>query len=209
VIPLTQALALSAFVATAAAADSPYKLGTRDEIIASTRTLAADLVAFYKGNQTGETPGIISQLPPTGDYYWDTSAHYWATLLDYWKVTGDESYNPIIAQALQFQRGSNDNYMPLNWTATIANSDQCVWAMAALSAAENKFPGPPSGGVPWLKLAENVFDTQASRWEREAGVNRTCEGGLRWQIPLSNLGYNWKDSELRSLSEPDVEEGCQ
>ncbi|KAK0644391.1 family 76 glycoside hydrolase [Cercophora newfieldiana] len=177
----------------AAAADSTFKLGTRDEIIASSRTLAHDLVAFYKGNQTGQIPGIVSMPPPQGDYYWDFAAQYWATLIDHWKLTGDESYNTIITQGLQWQRGQNNDYMPMNWTATIGNFDQCGWAMAALSAAENKFPDPPADGTPWLKLAENVLNTQVRRFRGEV-EDGTCEGGLRWQIPMTNEGYNWKDT---------------
>ena len=61
--------------------------------------------------------------------------------------------------------------------------------MAALSAAENKFPNPPSDKPQWLALAQAVFNEQASRWD-----NQTCGGGMRWQIYTFNNGYNYKNS---------------
>jgi mannan endo-1,6-alpha-mannosidase len=192
----TRAVALIAGLAGvhgAAAADSPYKVGTRDEILASSRTLAHDLVSLYNGNETGEIPGVLGDPPPSGDYYWDTAAHFWTTLIDYWKVTGDEQYNAIVTQGLQFQRGPNNDYMPPNQTRSLGNFDQCGWALAALSAAENKFPDPSGDDVPWLTLAQNVFNTQESRFRREVNSS-TCGGGLRWQIPLINNGFNYKDS---------------
>ncbi|KAK4448002.1 glycosyl hydrolase family 76-domain-containing protein [Podospora aff. communis PSN243] len=177
----------------AAAADSPYKVGTRDEILASTRTLAHDLVSFYNGNETGQVPGILGDAPPAGDYYWDAAAHFWANLIDYWKVTGDEQYNAIVTQGLQHQRGPNDNYMPPNQTMSLGNFDQCGWALAALNAAENKLPDPSGDDVPWLTLAQNVLDTQVYRVGLETDESE-CGGGLRWQIPPTNAGYDYKDS---------------
>lgn len=61
--------------------------------------------------------------------------------------------------------------------------------MAALSAAENKFPDPPKDKPQWLALAQAVFNEQASRWD-----NKTCGGGLRWQIYTFNNGYNYKNT---------------
>jgi mannan endo-1,6-alpha-mannosidase len=63
------------------------------------------------------------------------------------------------------------------------------WAFAAMSAAELKFPNPPSNDFQWLALAQSVFNQQAGRWEEE-----TCNGGLRWQIYWWNKGYNYKNS---------------
>jgi hypothetical protein len=78
-----------------------------------------------------------------------------------------------------------DTYIPLNQ----GNDDQAFWAFAAMSAAENKYPDPPSSAPQWLALAQAVFNLQASRWD-----NTTCGGGLRWQIFPFNNGYNYKNS---------------
>jgi len=179
----------------AVAADSPFKIETRDDILASSRTLAHDLVALYKGNETGGIPGVLTPefSAKGGGYFWDEAAHFWGTLIDYWRLTGDETYNDLVIKGIQFQRGPNDNFMPPNQTAALGNPDQCVWALSALRAAENNFPSPPSGGVPYLTLAQNVFDNQFSRFRSEVEAG-TCGGGLRWQIPMINNGYNYKES---------------
>lgn len=61
--------------------------------------------------------------------------------------------------------------------------------MAVLSAAEYQFPDPPASEPQWLALAQNVFDTQAARWD-----TAQCGGGLRWQIFLWNNGFLYKNS---------------
>lgn len=61
--------------------------------------------------------------------------------------------------------------------------------MAVLSAAEYNFPNPPVSRPQWLALAQNVFDSQAARWN-----TALCGGGLRWQIFQWNNGYAYKNS---------------
>ncbi|KAK4169695.1 family 76 putative glycoside hydrolase [Cladorrhinum sp. PSN259] len=163
-------------------------LNSRDSIKSAAKTVAFDLVSEYKGNQTGETPGILSQPPPAGDYYWWNGAVVWSTLLDYWRYTGDDTYNSLTSQAILFQRGQGDNFQPANWTAQLGNDDQAFWAHAAISAAEYNFPSPPAGGPSWVDLAGAVFAVQNARFDN------TCNGGLRWQAPLINAGYNYKNT---------------
>ena len=40
-------------------------------------------------------------------------------LINYWKLTGDDQYNDIVSQALLFQIGEKDNYMPKNQTQSL------------------------------------------------------------------------------------------
>lgn len=61
--------------------------------------------------------------------------------------------------------------------------------MAVLSAAEYNFPNPPASRPQWLALAQNVFNSQAARWN-----TAQCGGGLRWQIFQWNNGYLYKNS---------------
>jgi len=63
--------------------------------------------------------------------------------------------------------------------------------MSAMLAAENKFPNPPDDQPQWLALAQAVWGTMADPSRHDS----TCNGGLRWQIPFSNAGYNYKNSE--------------
>lgn len=154
-------------------------------------------MSYYHGNETGQTPGILPGPPPAGDYYWWEAGAMWGTLIDYWKMTGDDSYNEVIKQALLFQVGPGEDYMPPNVTASLGNDDQGFWGMTAMLAAENGFPDPPPDEPQWLALAQAVFNTQASPERHDT----TCNGGLRWQIPLSNNGYNYKNSERTTSSD--------
>lgn len=95
----------------------------------------------------------------------------------------------MTTQALIHQGGPDHNYMHPNWTASLGNDDQAFWGHAAMSAAEKRFPDPPIGQPQWLSMAQAVFNNQAERWE-----DRTCGGGLRWQIFSFNKGYDYKNS---------------
>jgi mannan endo-1,6-alpha-mannosidase len=149
------------------------------------------MVSFYSGNQSGQIPGL---LPPAdaknqnGYYWWEAGAMFGA-LINYWYFTGDTTYNAITTQAILFQRGDDSDFKPQNQTKSLGNDDQAFWAMTALTAAEYKFPDPPHGGPSWLGLAQAVFNEQTSVWD-----TKFCNGGLRWQIPLTNPGYDLKNS---------------
>ncbi len=145
---------------------------------------------YYKGNQSGQTPGILPGPPPVGDYYWWEGGALWGTMIDYWFLTGDSTYNSVVMQSMLHQVGPGEDYMPPNVTASLGNDDQGFWGMTAMQAAEENFPNPPSDQPQWLALAQAVFNTQASPDRHD----QTCNGGLRWQIPLSNNGYNYKNS---------------
>ncbi|KAJ0161908.1 Mannan endo-1,6-alpha-mannosidase DCW1 [Colletotrichum tanaceti] len=119
---------------------------------------------------------------------WEAGAMF-GTLVDYWWLTGDDSYNAITTQALLHQAGDDDDYMPQNQTLTEGNDDQGFWAMAAMSAAEHKYPNPPEGRPQWLALVQAVFNEYVSRWDTEH-----CGGGVRWQIFTWNAGFDYKNS---------------
>lgn len=110
-------------------------------------------------------------------------------LIDYYYYTNDSQYNDLIIQGMLWQAGPDEDYMTPNQTKTEGNDDQGFWGMAAMSAAEQKFPDPPSDKPQWLALAQAVFNDQASRWD-----NQYCNGGLRWQIFTFNTGYDYKNS---------------
>lgn len=167
-----------------------YKIDSVDDIKASARTLAYDVMLNYKGNQSGQIPGILPGPPPGGPYYWWEGGALWGAMIDYWHYTGDDTYNDLAMQGLLFQTGPQNDYMPPNWTASLGNDDQAFWAMSAMQAAEQDFPNPPSGSPSWLSLAQAVFNTQAAPGRHD----NTCGGGLRWQIPFYNTGYDYKNS---------------
>ena len=114
------------------------------------------------------------------------------TLIDYWFLTGDDTYNELVMQGMLHQVGENEDYMPSNVTLSLGNDDQGFWGLSAMLAAENNFPNPPKDKPQWLALAQAVFHTQASPDRHD----ETCGGGLRWQIPPVNNGYDYKNSKF-------------
>ena len=147
-------------------------------------TCAHNLLTFYTGNHTGDVPGNLPQ-----PYYWWEAGAMLGILIDYYYYTNDSQYNDLIIQGMLWQAGPDNDYMTPNQTKTEGNDDQGFWGMAAMSAAEQKFPDPPSNKPQWLALAQAVFNDQASRWD-----NQYCNGGLRWQIFTFNTGYDYKNS---------------
>jgi len=142
------------------------------------------MMKYYTGNHTGDIPGNLPQ-----PYYWWEAGAMFGALIDYWHYTGDSTYNDEVTQGMLFQAGPLEDYMTPNQTKTEGNDDQGFWGLAAMSAAENKFPDPPAGKPQWLALAQAVFNTQAIRWD-----NQFCNGGLRWQIFTFNTGYDYKNT---------------
>jgi mannan endo-1,6-alpha-mannosidase len=142
------------------------------------------MMSYYTGNQTGGIPGNLPQ-----PYYWWEAGAMFGAMIDYWYYTGDTTYNEVTTEALLFQVGPHNDYMPPNQTKTEGNDDQGFWGLAAMSAAELNYPNPPADQPQWLALAQAVFNTQAGRWD-----NSSCGGGLKWQIFTFNNGYNYKNS---------------
>lgn len=65
------------------------------------------------------------------------------------------------------------------------------WGLAAITAAEQKFPNRPTGDS-WTTLAIGVFNDQT---EQESGWDSTgCGGGVRWQKQPFQSGYTMKNS---------------
>lgn len=167
---------------------------TTDAIKTTASTVAYDLMLLYEGNKTGQIPGILPGPPADGKgpYYWWQGGAMMGTYIDYWHLTGDTSYNDVVMQGILHQVGENRDFMPRNHTASLGNDDQGFWGMTAMLAAENKFPDPPADKPQWLALAQAVWATQADPSRHDA----YCGGGMRWQIPFANAGYEYKNSEL-------------
>ncbi|RTE84297.1 hypothetical protein BHE90_001159 [Fusarium euwallaceae] len=179
------------------------EIGSRDDILKTSKSLAADLIKFYQGNETGGIPGLLPEkTSETEDddvtYYFYQSGAFMSTYIDYWQLTGDETYNDLVMQGILHQVGQNEDFIPANQSLNVGNDDQAIWAMAALTAAEYGFPDPPKDEPQWLDLAENVFESQRLRWDIEV-EEKTCDGGLRWQIAVINNGYDWKSAEANTF----------
>ncbi|TAQ90349.1 hypothetical protein B7494_g1336 [Chlorociboria aeruginascens] len=157
-----------------------------DSIKHAAGQIAYTMMTYYKGNQSGQIPGLLPIVPE--HYFWWECGAMMGSLISYWHYTGDTTYNDVVSQALQFQVGPYNDYMPPNESSSLGNDDQAFWGMAALAAAEYNFPDPLPTQPSWLSLAQAVFNEQIGRWE-----TRTCGGGIRWQI-YEITGYNLKNT---------------
>jgi len=108
-------------------------LNSPDSIKKAASTIAHGMLTYYKGNETGQIPGLLPQ-PPTGYYWWEAGAMFGA-LIEYWYYTGDTTYNDVTTQAMQFQVGEDNDYEPRNQSSSLGNDDQSFWAFAAMTAA--------------------------------------------------------------------------
>ncbi|KAL4874531.1 glycosyl hydrolase family 76-domain-containing protein [Aspergillus karnatakaensis] len=147
---------------------------------AASRTAHGSLYGWYGGNETGAIPGSFP------DKWWEGSVLF-TSLLYYWYYTGDDQYNALVSQGMQWQAGEGD-YLPKNYSRFLGNDDQYFWGAAAMTAAEFNFP-EVHGGFSWLSLAQGVFNTQTVAWD-----NTTCDGGLRWQLFPYQGGWTLKNS---------------
>jgi mannan endo-1,6-alpha-mannosidase len=146
----------------------------------------------------------------------------WNGLIKYWALSGDDSVVPTITEALLFQVGPDQNYMPPNQSKSLGNDDQAAWGLAAMSAAEYGFPNPSNESITWAGLADAVFQSQVLRWDetscggvspyqpstrsdhepmlpatqnsRSTNAEANLAQGLKWQIFTFNNGYNYKNS---------------
>lgn len=175
---------LGALLAARSATALELDLGDNNSIKSAARTCADGMMSFYKGNLTGGIPGLLP-----GPYYWWEAGAMFGALIDYWYYTGDTTYNDVTTEALLFQVGPDENYMPPNQSKSLGNDDQAFWGIAAMTAAEANFPNPPADQPQWLALALAVFNSQTVRWD-----TTSCGGGLKWQIFTFNNGYNYKNA---------------
>lgn len=79
-------------------------------------------MTYYTGNQTGQVPGLLPQ-----PYYWWEAGAMFGQLIHYWNLTGDTTYNDVVKQALLFQTGSENNYMPQNQSKDLVRKAPSAW----------------------------------------------------------------------------------
>jgi mannan endo-1,6-alpha-mannosidase len=156
-------------------------LDSRDSILNASKTVVDNIIAEYntQAGVPGGTPGLLPQ-----PYYWWNAGNMFNSLIKYWALSGDDSVVPTITEALLFQVGPDQNYMPPNQSKSLGNDDQAAWALAAMSAAEYGFPNPPEDQPQWLDLAEAVFWSQVPRWDESS-----CGGVRASSLSVDILGH--------------------
>ena len=182
VTPLVGALSLSNAIT--------LDLTSQDSVKSVTSTLAYDMMTYYSGNTTGGTPGLLpGPCQSLECYYWWEAGAMFGSLINYWQYTGDDSYNSVVSEALQFQRGPDENYNPPNQSKNMGVDDQAFWAFSAMDAAEAGLPDIGGNSPSWLALAQASYNFQEPLWD-----DTTCGGGMRWQVYSFNAGYNLKNT---------------
>ncbi|PLB33858.1 glycoside hydrolase family 76 protein [Aspergillus candidus] len=152
-----------------------------DESLKKAASSAAwSMMSTYKANET-DNPGKLEGT-------WWEAAGMFLHLIQYYHVTGDDTYNKDTTEGMQEQSGEDQDYRPKSELAWLGNDDQMFWGVAAITAAELKYPEDPKGAS-WLALAQAVFNTQKPAWDPAA-----CGGGLRWQMHSVKPGYDLKNS---------------
>lgn len=66
-------------------------------------------MVWYHGSEPGHIPGAFPEK------WWEGSALFYA-LLNYWHFTGDDTYNDQLSLGLQWQSGTNGDYLPSNYS---------------------------------------------------------------------------------------------
>lgn len=158
--------------------------GDKDSVCNAATKIIQGMMDYYEGIRYGGTVGLF-QTP----YYWWEAGEAFGGMIDTWYFCQNDTYEKMIYNALEAQKGTGNSFMPQNQTMTEGNDDQGFWAFAALGAAERNFTNPPDKEVGWLGLAQGAYNTMWSRWD-----NSTCSGGLRWQIFTWNSGYDYKNT---------------
>ena len=87
---------------------------SEDSITSNARSIVANMVDIYTTFVKNPTYGIPGLLPEP--YYWWEAGAMFGALIDYWYHTGDDAYNDLVIQGLQFQVGEDTAFMPPNQT---------------------------------------------------------------------------------------------
>ncbi|EEA21278.1 hypothetical protein TMatcc_009319 [Talaromyces marneffei ATCC 18224] len=144
---------------------------------------AASAVNYYNNRESKLIPGKF-------DGTWWEGGAFFTFLINYWHWTGDDQYNALVAEGLSWQGGEANDFFPSNYSSYLGNDDQEFWALAALTAIEQRFPDNP-GHPSWLSLAQGAFNDFVARWEVDKS---SCGGGLRWQLYPTLAGYDSKNA---------------
>ncbi|KAF2435582.1 glycoside hydrolase [Tothia fuscella] len=157
-------------------------LGSTAAIKSSAQSVADRLNSTYATTFSGSDASLIR----VNSTWWDYGA-ITGSLIDYWALTGDSSFNPQVQKAILSQAKGSLTFVPSARQSKASFSDQAIWALAALSAYEQKFPAGASES--YLLMATSVFDQQAERWD-----NTTCDGGFNSTITQTMFPQGQKDA---------------
>lgn len=106
------------------AAGIDLDINSYDSIYDACKLLADGLMDYYWGNDYGGTIGMF-----THPYYWWEAGGAFGTMIDYSYFFDNDTYVSTIIQSMMYQKGDDNNFMPLNQTTTEGNDDQVFWGL--------------------------------------------------------------------------------
>ena len=174
---------LAALLAVSGANAMTLNPDSKESICFDTALIQQGMLDYYEGTRYGGTVGMFQ--PP---YYWWEAGEAFGAMLQNWFLCDNDTFVPLIQDAIVHQAGPQWDFMPENQTMVEGNDDQGVWAMTLMEAVERGFP-EVEGAASYLTMAENTFKTMWDRWN-----DSNCNGGLRWQIYPWNNGYDYKNT---------------
>lgn len=71
---------------------------------------------YYSGNDSGGIPGAFPSK-------WYEGSALFIVALNYWHYTGDDTYNAITAEGLEWQSGPQGDYMPTNYSQFLVRKE--------------------------------------------------------------------------------------
>lgn len=162
----------------------PFEINSQLSVCAAAKEVQRGIWDYYEGTQYGGTVGLF--VPP---YYWWNAGEAFGGLLDYYTFCDptNETLKSLIYEGMYHQAGENFDYIPANQTMVEGNDDQGVWGLTIMQAVERNFTDPKDHS--WLSMAQAVYNTMNSKWD-----DKTCNGGLRWQMFTWNAGYDYKNT---------------
>ncbi|KAJ4316671.1 hydrolase 76 protein [Neodidymelliopsis sp. IMI 364377] len=169
-------------VSTSSATPTTLATPAAKKLLSTAGTFASSLRAAYPD------PNVAVLAEPI---WWWQSGSAVDALLTYTSVTGDSQYAGLLSSTLVTEATSKNDFMTVHATG---NDDQAWWALAALTAAESNLS--PAGPVPWATLAQNVFNAQTARWDKDK-----CNGGMKWKIEKGDgtTGWHYKSTIANGL----------
>ncbi|GAV55207.1 hypothetical protein ZYGR_0AS05310 [Zygosaccharomyces rouxii] len=160
------------------------QVGDKDSVCSATSLIQQGMLDYYAGEKYGGAIGMFQ--PP---YYWWQAGEAFGGMIDNWYFCENKTFEDLIQKAMLAQAGPHYDYMPQNQTMVEGNDDQGVWALTVMGAVERNFTDPGDGKPGWLAMAQAIFNEINERWD-----DKSCGGGVRWQIFTWNSGYNYKNT---------------
>ena len=161
------------------------EIGNKDSVCNAATDITNGIMDYYLGIRENGTIGMFQQ-----PYYWWESGLVFGGMIDTWKFCNNDTYVSIIQDAINAQKGPNNDFTDVtNQSHVEANDDQLFWGFTVMEAAERDFPNNNDNDPSYAQMALDVYNSMAPRWDSD-----NCGGGLRWQI-LSNMsGWDYKST---------------